>query len=176
MNELRYNIGAGNTEIRGWQNMDLHDDVSLSATPTRSVSDIYSSHFLEYFDYSGSRTILESWHRALKHGGTLYLAVPDFEAISKIYQEKHIILMGPLFGKMHEEPIYHKATYDYAIMRHILYDIGFRAIERVDLFWVQEYGETEEQTEFYGMKWMEDCSKAMVDNIKISLNIKCQKF
>lgn len=169
--ELKFNIGAGKTEIPGFASLDLGDDIWLKEQKDNSVDAIYSSHFLEYFDYQEGRKMLESWYSKLLPEGFLYLGVPDFKAICDIYQKDGIILNGPLFGKMGTPSIYHRCVYDYAIFRHILYDIGFRSIEKVSEFelFCPEWG----VKDFF---YPNDCSQAKVDQKPISLNIVCRKY
>ena len=95
---------------------------------------IYSSHILEYFDIIGVVKVLKEWYRVLKPKGILRIAVPDFEAIVKVYNKyndlDHQGILGPLYGrwpyKTKTEEVatfYHKTTYDYNSLKKILESI-----------------------------------------------------
>lgn len=168
--ELRYNIGAGDKPIDGWNNLDMGDDIMLYKV--FGVDVIYSSHFLEYFDDADAMDILKSWHSALKEGGTLMLAVPDWEAIISVYQQYGgVILKGPLFGKMNG--IYHKTVYDYAGLRQVLLSAGFQSIRRLHT----HVGERFEEAVVAHGNWprIGDCATAKFEDTSISLNVICKK-
>lgn len=97
---------------------------------------IYASHVLEYFDRSEAARVLREWRRVLAPGGTLRLAVPDFEALAEIYfsRRKLDLILGPLYGRMESagETIYHRTAYDFAALREALEDAGFAAVRRYD--------------------------------------------
>lgn len=102
-----------------------------------TVDLIYSSHVIEYFDRTEITGVLEEWRRVLKKGGTLRVAVPDFESMARLYTEKIIKLenlLGPLYGKMKMEDkiIYHKTSYDYKSLSTLLTQCGFRDIRLYD--------------------------------------------
>ena len=79
----------------------------------------------------------------MKKGGTLRIAVPDFEAMAKLYSEGKFPLknfLGPLFGKMEMgmkggetgKIIYHKTTYDMNDLKELLERVGFNNVRRYD--------------------------------------------
>ena len=78
----------------------------------------------------------------LKQRGILRLAVPDFDAIVKVYLKykdlDHTGILGPLYGKMviktseGEKIIYHKTVYDFKSLKEVLESVGFRNIHRYD--------------------------------------------
>ena len=98
---------------------------------------IYASHVLEYFDRDEVVSVLKEWYRVLKHGGVIRLAVPDFEAMTKMYLSGEVKLdniLGPLYGKidMGNDKIYHKTTYDEDSLIRVLSDVGFTNIKKYD--------------------------------------------
>lgn len=174
--ELKFNIGAGNKPIEGWQNIDLGDDINLFKVG--GIDTIYTSHFLEYFDKSEVSELLRNWYRALKDNGILCISVPDFARVVEIYQNEGIIMDGALYGKMHaklhevditnkdsvrretiltipregeRQYLYHKSTFDKKTLREALLLAGFRNVTEFEPF-------------------HDDCSKD-----PISLNLKCRK-
>jgi predicted SAM-dependent methyltransferase len=141
------NLGCWHRHIPGWIHVDLCDmphidhKTSIDKLPMFadcSVDLIYSSHSFEYFDRQEAIGVLAEWHRVLKPGGTLRLAVPDFEALMKVYLKTAEMarVLGPLYGRMHIETetgatnIYHKTAYDFTSLAKLLTDSGFANVRR----------------------------------------------
>lgn len=157
---MNYNIGAGQTVIEGYKNKDWGDDI---CPHDEMVDNIYTSHFIEYFDEAEAMKMLQIWNMKMIPGSTLHIAVPDFEGIVTVWQEEGIILSGPLYGKMEVDgqTIYHKSCYCYPKLRDYLLAAGFRKIKR-----------------HYDLKdWpnIDDCSRAMFQGLPISLNLSAIK-
>ena len=114
----------------------------------------------------------------LRYGGVLRHAVPDFEAIVKVYLKHkdldHQGILGPLYGRMvaktpdGEKIIYHKSVYDFNSLKNILESVGFKNVRRYD--WRQTIH-----------KDYDDFSQAYIPHmdkehgILISLNVKAEK-
>ena len=183
MKEVKINMGCGWRNFGpGWTHIDLGDydhldykcDVSNDLPlDDNSVDLIYSSHVIAYFNKDEIVDVLTEWKRILKPGGTLRLATPDFEAISKLYQIGECNLhdfLGPLYGRMDmgDVKIYHKRTYDFFILFNLLESLGFSDIKRYD--WRDTC-----HSEF------DDHSQAHLPHMNkengtlISLNIECKK-
>ena len=119
-----------------------HNDITKLPHEDESVDLIYASHVLEYFDREEVLPILREWVRVLKRGGTLRIAVPDFEAMAIMYvmarntinQFKLGSFLGPLYGKMQMggQTIYHKTTYDFDGLSEVLKSVGIESVERYD--------------------------------------------
>ena len=98
-----------------------------------TVDLIYSSHSLEYFDQEQIPRVLTEWRRVLKRGGILRLAVPDFDALIKLYATTGEIdsILGPLYGRMEietkngEKKIYHKTAFTFDSLKRVLQGNGF---------------------------------------------------
>jgi predicted SAM-dependent methyltransferase len=147
---INLHLGCGGRNIPGFINVDLADfphihhrqPISdLSFTKNNSVDLVYSSHAFEYFDREEAVLVLKEWGRALKKGGILRLAVPDFEAMVKVYLKygkdlNHKGILGPLFGMWHipgtKKTIYHRTTYDFKSLKKLLEDNGFKNVKRYD--------------------------------------------
>ena len=111
--------------------------VRLETFPDNHADVIYASHVFEYFDREEGLEVLNEWHRVLKPNGILRLAVPDFSAMTSLYQKGEVKLdqiLGPLYGKMKmsSKVIYHKTVYDYESLESILKESNFVNVSRYD--------------------------------------------
>lgn len=145
---MKLHVGAGKRYLPGFVHIDLanypHIDYKkdvrdLSFLPAGKAELLYASHVLEYFDRWEVIKVLKTWRRALATGGILRVAVPDFEAMAKLYIKKKYKLdsfLGPLYGRMQigntDKMIYHKTTYDFASLKKLLRANGFTKIRRYD--------------------------------------------
>jgi hypothetical protein len=74
----------------------------------------------------------------LTPGGKLYVSVPDFRQLIKIYESSGSLasVLGPLFGKWHNpnngETIYHKTVWDYDSLKNCLRDSGYCEVSSFD--------------------------------------------
>ena len=84
------------------------------------------------------------------------LATPDWEVLRQMDQP----MLGPLYGKMNEPPIYHKTVYDEVGLHLLLEAVGFTKIRRYD----------HRKTEHAGF---DDHSAAYYNGKLISLNMEC---
>jgi predicted SAM-dependent methyltransferase len=140
-----------------------HKDITLSSW--HSIDLIYCSHGIAYFDLEEIKVLFSQWKRALRPGGTLRLATPDWNELRILDYP----LLGPLYGKMHEPPIYHKMVWCYDSLWKALTDAGFINIERYD-HTKTEHPNTGNRADFY-----DDCSAAYYFGKPISLNVQCIK-
>lgn len=146
---INLNLGCWHRHIPGWVHVDLCDmphidhKTSIDKLPMfadASVDLIYSSHSFEYFDRQEAVGVLAEWRRVLKPGGTLRLAVPDFEALIQVYRKTGQVerVVGPLYGRMEIETpegpakLYHKTVYDFASLTRVLEENGFGNVRRYD--------------------------------------------
>ena len=135
---------------------------------------IYASHILEYFDREEVIVVLKEWNRVLKKGGILRIAVPDFNIMSRLYQEGKYPLesfLGPIFGKMKmgNEIIYHKTTYDFDSLKEVLEACNFNNIRYYD--WRKtEHSQFDDHSQAFLPKMDKD------NGILISLNVEADKW
>jgi len=156
---LRLHIGCNERDFgAGWVHVDkarfphvAHHDVKRLPFANESVSLIYASHLFSYFDRDEAAEVLTEWRRVLKKGGTLRLAVPDYEAVARLYvrhaddpsavEAKGLepvtldTFVSMIFGKWRvgagsQEVIYHRTAYDEASLRTLLLRNGFRDVRR----------------------------------------------
>lgn len=93
--ELLINLGAGNSGVPGWVNVDifkapgincLYDCRNHMPFPDESAKAIFSEHFLEHLDYvEESPHFLSECKRVLKNKGVLRIIVPDAQAYLRGY-------------------------------------------------------------------------------------------
>ncbi len=90
---LKLHLGCGSNHIDGWVNIDL---VSTAADlpwdlryplpfPENSVFAIFHEHLLEHLQFPAAATFLRECYRALRPGGVLRVAVPDFGRFARDY-------------------------------------------------------------------------------------------
>ncbi|KKR89153.1 MAG: hypothetical protein UW50_C0001G0243 [Candidatus Wolfebacteria bacterium GW2011_GWA1_44_24] len=147
---LMLHLGCGKRYIPGFIHVDLakfphikyrRPINNLSNFKNNSVDLIYCSHAFEYFDRFEAIKVLKEWRRVLRKGGILRLAVPDFEAIVKVYLKygknlEHQGILGPLFGRWpipgDKKIVYHKTVYDFKSLKRLLEGNGFIKVGRYD--------------------------------------------
>jgi len=147
---MKLHLGCWKRHIPGFIHVDLcdlpHIDHCHSVEKLPMFEDdaaelIYASHVLEYFDREAAEAVLDEWRRVLAPGGILRLAVPDFPALAKVYEQTGELqrLLGPLYGRMQvvcgaEPPrtIYHRTVYDFPSLRQLLEKAGFDNVHRYD--------------------------------------------
>lgn len=182
---IKVHLGCWYREIPGFVHVDLcdlsHIDYrsSIDQLPffaDDSVELIYCSHALEYFDRYEARLVLREWHRVLEPGGILRLAVPDFNALVKVYKETGELtnILGPLYGKMpittdsDTITLYHKTVYDEKSLGMLLEKCGFIKPERWD--WrTTEHAEIDDHSQAYFPHMQKE------NGILVSLNMEARK-
>jgi len=95
---LKLNLGGGGVEMPGYVNVDRSaggEAYPLKDYADNSVDEIRASHLLEHFSHRKTAAVLADWVRALKPGGLLKIAVPNFTWIIEQYNSE----------KAHEHPL-----------------------------------------------------------------------
>ena len=181
---MKLHLGSGSRYLEGYLHVDIadyeHIDIKssvdkLNTIDDDSVNEIYASHVLEYFDRNEVESVLNEWKRVLKKDGVLRIAVPNFEALIKVYQETDDIekILGPLYGKWDLTDgsfIYHKTVYDKNSLTELLKRTGFSNIELWD--WREVFSNNPEYDD-HSQAYFPHMDKE--NGIHVSLNIQCKK-
>ncbi|MDH3636846.1 MAG: hypothetical protein OES09_00075 [Gammaproteobacteria bacterium] len=135
---MRLNLGCGDLLLDGYVNLDgkRGDEIYPLLAPDGmvlyqegSVDEIRASHILEHFGHREIPDVLADWVRALKPGGKLKIAVPDFEAISRAYLSGvQMPTEGFVMGGQVDERDFHKAIFDMDSLRDLMRAAGLRSI------------------------------------------------
>jgi len=131
---LKLNLGSGNKNLKGYENIDLIN--GQSAYPlqyeTESVDEIRASHILEHFGRNEVKAVLKNWIDKLRPGGILKIAVPG---IDKLYEAKAKGVELPctddayIMGGQTDENDYHKSIFTEASLYEILQSLGLDYVQ-----------------------------------------------
>lgn len=152
--EIKINFGCGKVRQSGYINVDIRNTeaVDIVATLPELVnclegqcSEVYLSHVLEHFGAPGKKLrqgdsdvlgALLLVRKILIQGGTVRIAVPDFNAICKIYMDGILPLFPKLLGRLCGEQEYpenlHKCVFDRNFLEFCLSHCGFEQIQNWD--------------------------------------------
>ncbi len=178
---MKLHLGSGKRYLHGYVHVDLaefdHIDHNqsiddLSNFPDNSVDEIYASHVFEYFDVDHAKKVLVEWNRVLKEGGIIRLAVPDLDALIKVYSLTGEIknILGPLFGKWEitkNNFHYHKVVYDEKLLTSFLEEAGFKNIKKWD--WREVFKENKDYDD-HSQAYFPHMDKE--NGIHVSLNLQ----
>jgi predicted SAM-dependent methyltransferase len=146
----RLHIG-GQVRLAGWEVIDANpgpcvDHVGnardLSRFETGIFSEIYASHVLEHFDFTGELVAaLKEWHRVLAPGGMLHVSVPDMDVLARLFldrqrlsKEYRFTVMCMMFGGHGDQYDYHYIGFNEEFLRDYLLSVGFVTAARVPEF------------------------------------------
>jgi len=140
----KLHLGCGVKHIEGYYHVDALDYPhvdhvgpvdDLSFINDGTVEHIYACHLLEHFGRKEHMSVLREWRRVLKPGGTLRLAVPDYEACAKLYTEGKVDLptiLGLMMGGQRDQYDFHKMVFDEKSLTQYLIEAGFSEVYRWD--------------------------------------------
>jgi predicted SAM-dependent methyltransferase len=138
----KLHLGCGKNYIPGFINVDLFSSIQadiyadLTALPfdANSFDLIYSSHCLEHVHRRCVLSTLAHWRHLIAPGGTLRLAVPDFAACVKWYNQTGDLesIMGLLYAGQTHPKNNHFVTFDEKYLTMLLEKVGFTNIRRWD--------------------------------------------
>jgi predicted SAM-dependent methyltransferase len=177
--DVKLHIGCGERYIPGFIHIDVrklpHVDYVTSADKLdmfkdNSVDLVYACHILEHFRRNQILDVLREWHRVLKHGGILRIAVPDFQQLVEVYLKTNDLklILGLLVGGQDYPENIHYTIFDYSYLSDILKEVGFKNIRKYD--WQQTIH-----------KDYDDYSQAYIPHLDkehgtlVSLNVEAEK-
>jgi predicted SAM-dependent methyltransferase len=154
---MKLHLGCGKKHIPGFIHVDLEDhphvDFRVPVDQLRFAQDnevelIYACHVLEHFGRHEVRPVLREWFRVLRKGGILRVAVPDFAAVARRYQETGNLgeLIGLVSGGQRNQYDFHKMVFDEKLLHELLLQAGFVAVKRynwrqTDHSWLDDYSQ-----------------------------------
>lgn len=138
---MKLHLGCGEKRLPGYVHIDIrpiegldyvHDIKNLPMYDNCSVDEIYASHVLDHISRYKIDETLREWNRILKEGGTLRIAVSDFERVVTMYLEGLDLeeLWGCIVGGHKDEHDRHGCIFDFATLRRYLEQHGFENIRR----------------------------------------------
>lgn len=140
---MKLHLGCGPRHIPGYYHVDIGDfphvdlrhgidRIPMMADSSADV--IYVCHALEHFHRRETQRVLREWLRILRPGGTLRVAVPDFEAICEVYAQRRNLdlVIGPLFGRQDYLWNVHYTVFDFRALERDLAAVGFTRVRRYD--------------------------------------------
>ena len=130
---MKLNIGAGRTQIEGFEARDGAQGDVIFPLPdaANSIDEIRASHVLEHFAHGQVHHVLQDWVRALKPGGVLRIAVPDFKAVAEQYLAgAEIPVQGYIMGGQTDVRDYHGSIFDAEMLTEAMRGAGLVGIRR----------------------------------------------
>ncbi|MEZ0060901.1 hypothetical protein ABIF26_006444 [Bradyrhizobium elkanii] len=125
--EIRLDLGAGERSPDGFVPLGNINGTSIFPLlhADGSVSVIRGSHVLEHFPHGQIAAVLKDWVRALKPGGELRIAVPDFRKIAEGYLAgEPIPTEGYVMGGQIDGADFHKAIFDEDHLKKAMAEAG----------------------------------------------------
>jgi len=141
--ELKLNLGCRTSRIPGFLNVDVDegpfpekdrlpdivaDASNLSTIGNDSVAEIYASNILEHFPHTRTQEVLREWNRVLKPGGVLWISVPDFDVMVKMYlKTKNLTkwMINMIWGDQYHKYAFHYVLFTWPNLMKELNDAGF---------------------------------------------------
>lgn len=94
-----------------------------------SVDELRASHVLEHFGHNEVGNVVQEWVRALKQGGTLKIAVPDFSWIARAHiQKKQVPYWAYLWGGQSNPDDFHKCGFSRETLSSLMRQCGLRRV------------------------------------------------
>ena len=172
---IRLHLCCGDKKLNGFLGVDIRQEVNpdivasvdnLIGIEDGSVDEIYFCHGLEHISHADVNLCLSELYRILKQGGTLRLALPDFDSMARLYvagyvRIEHILLA--IHGTQDYPENTHYSSWDFTFLSSTLERWGFSQIARYNA------------REFLPDNYF-DWSLFRLNGIEASLNVVCVKI
>lgn len=140
---IKLDLGCGGVKQKGFigidailgPGVDLEYNLELGIPfPDKSVSEIYTSHFLEHLPDSKAIFLLKEIKRVLKTNGKLTIVVPDLESslqkfLKMTEADKWSFGWQWIFGNQKKEYEFHKTGYSKKRIKNLLNKNKFKNIK-----------------------------------------------
>ena len=139
--KLMLHVGCGDVDAPGYINIDARpmphvhfviDDLrDIDFVPPASVDLVYMCHVLEHVRHPEVGSVLRAAHSILRPGGTLRLAVPDFDLILDIYgrtNREMDSILGVMMGNQDYPQNAHYTAFNAASLEHRMQSSGFKDV------------------------------------------------
>ena len=168
---MKLHLACGKKRLPGFTHVDIRPNIGVDVVTDISkmpmfkddtADVIYLCHGLEHFGVKEVPEVLREWHRILKPGGWLYLAMPDFGAIASEYVFGMLplkMIRAALMGGQEYPENIHYSTWDQTLLYEVLYEAGFTEAQRYDAWKFTPKG-------YY------DYSKFVLSGTRLSLNVR----
>lgn len=130
---MKLNLGAGEHLLPGYHNLDRKtgQEIFPLAVEPGSCTEIRASHVLEHFPHAAIGEVLRDWVKALKPGGVLKIAVPDFETIARAYLGgANLPIQGYVMGGQIDNNDVHLSIFDAEVLTEAMKASGLVGISR----------------------------------------------
>lgn len=97
-----------------------------------SVDLVYACHCLEHFSHRQIANVLKEWHRIIKKGGILRVAVPDFDSMVKLYLATGCDIeqvLEPITGGQEYKFNFHMTIFNESFLSKLFLDVGFSHVQ-----------------------------------------------
>lgn len=137
---MKLNLGGRDKPIPGFLTVDMIDGADiqtdigeLAGIEDGSVSEIYASHCLEHFPHPKTGSVLKNWRRVLNPGSKAYIAVPDFDAMVKLYRDFGLtsFIRNMLYGDQGYPLAFHYTCFTFATLASAITQAGFSDVKRI---------------------------------------------
>jgi hypothetical protein len=128
---MKLDLGAGAVSPEGYTARGNINGTTIYPLPEAdgTVDAIRASHVLEHFPHRVVPEVIKDWVRALRPGGELRIAVPDFARITEDYRAgKYQPTEGYVMGGQTDEADYHKSLFDADHLRRLMAAAGLMMV------------------------------------------------
>lgn len=124
---IKLDLGAGDCSPPDYIALGRAHGTEIFPLPHQdgTVNEIRASHVLEHFPHAALPAVLADWVRALKPGGVLRIAVPDFAKVAAGYLAgKPQPTEGWVMGGQTDADDFHRSLFDENRLKRLLSDAG----------------------------------------------------